>query len=53
MKVRIFYFFRPSVGFCEVDLVPLVVLPGELWSLLVAVHDRRVGRVRYLTVTRC
>ena len=35
---------RPSVGFCEVDLVPLVVLPGELWFLLVTVHDRRVGR---------
>jgi len=32
------------VGFCEVDLVPLVVLPGELWFLLVTVHDRRVGR---------
>ena len=35
---------RASVGFREVDLVPLVVLPGELWFLLVAVHDRRVGR---------
>ena len=34
---------RASVGFREVDLVPLVVLPGELWFLLVAVHDRRVG----------
>ena len=32
------------MGFCEVDLVPLVVLPGELWFLLVTVHDRRVGR---------
>ena len=35
---------RASVGFREVDLVPLVVLPGELWFLLVTVHDRRVGR---------
>ena len=35
---------RPCMGFCEVDLVPLVVLPGELWFLLVTVHDRRVGR---------
>ena len=34
----------PRVRFCEVSLVPLVVLPGELWFLLVAVHDRRVGR---------
>ena len=32
------------MGFCEVSLVPLVVLPGELWFLLVTVHDRRVGR---------
>ena len=42
-----FYFIassRPSVGFCEVNLVPLVVLPGELSFLLVTVHDRRVGR---------
>ena len=29
---------RPSVGFCEVDLVPLVVLPGEVWFLIRPCH---------------
>ena len=33
------------MGFCEVGLVPLVVLPGELWFLLVAVHDRLLLKV--------